>query len=179
MIANKPVRKPEDLAGLRIRTPPAPIWQESIRALGATPVAMAYGEMYTAMQTKAIDGNELSFTAGSNGKFFEVAKYVSETKHILLINFEVVSSKWFNALPAEYQKILEEECDKAGLEVSRAYLETVDVQARKTWQDKGATVVPASDIDIKAFRAAGEAAYQKLGIVAARDKVYQELGKKK
>ena len=42
---NKAVRKPEDLKGLRIRTPPAPIWQESIRALGATPVAMAFTEM--------------------------------------------------------------------------------------------------------------------------------------
>ena len=43
---NKPVRNPEDLKGQRIRTPPAPIWQESIRALGAAPVAMAFGEMY-------------------------------------------------------------------------------------------------------------------------------------
>jgi TRAP-type transport system periplasmic protein len=179
MIGHKPIRKPGDLAGLRIRTPPAPIWQESIRSIGATPVAMAYGEMYPAMQTKAIDGVELSFTAGANGKFFEVAKYVSETRHILLVNFEVVSSKWFNALPAEYQRILEEECNKAGLEVSRDYLENIDVKSRKVWQDKGATVVSASEIDMAAFRAAGEAAYQKLGIVAARDKIYQELGKKK
>jgi tripartite ATP-independent transporter DctP family solute receptor len=178
-ITNKPIKKPADLAGLRIRTPPAPIWQESVRAIGASPVAMAYGEMYTAMQTQAIDGAELSFTAASNGKFFEVAKYVSETRHILLINFEVISSKWFNALPADYQKILEEECDKAGLEVSRDYLENIDVKSRKLLQDKGMTVVSASDIDMAAFRAAGEAAYQKLGITATRDKVYQELGKKK
>jgi tripartite ATP-independent transporter DctP family solute receptor len=179
MITNKPIRKPADLAGLRIRTPPAPIWQESIRAIGATPVAMAYGEMYPAMQTQAIEGMELSFTAANNGKFFEVAKYVSETKHILLINFEVISSKWFNALPPEYQKILEEECNKAGLEVSKDYLDNIDAKSRKTLQDKGMTVIPASDIDMTAFRAAGEAAYQKLGIAATRDKVYQELGKKK
>ncbi len=179
MVTNKPIRKPEDLAGLRIRTPPAPIWQESIRAIGATPVAMAYGEMYPAMQTQAIDGLELSFTAASNGKFFEVAKYVSETRHILLINFEVISSKWFNALPADYQKILEDECNKAGLEVSKDYMDTIDVKSRKTLQDKGMTVIGASEIDMAAFRAAGAAAYQKLGIAATRDKVYQELGKKK
>ena len=53
---NKPIRTPEDLKGLRIRTPPAPIWQESIRALGATPVALAFGEMYPALQTKVMDG---------------------------------------------------------------------------------------------------------------------------
>lgn len=179
MITNKPVRKPGDLAGLRIRTPPAPIWQESIRAIGATPVAMAYGEMYPAMQTQAIDGVELSFTAATNGKFFEVAKYASETRHILLINFEVVSSKWFNSLPAEYQKILEEECNKAGLEVSKDYLEAIDVKSRKTMQDRGVKVIPASEIDMAAFRTAGDAAYEKLGIKAARDRVYQELGKKK
>jgi TRAP-type C4-dicarboxylate transport system substrate-binding protein len=50
MVTNKPIRKPEDLNGLRIRTPGAPIWQESIRSIGATPVAMAFGEIYPAMQ---------------------------------------------------------------------------------------------------------------------------------
>ena len=58
---NKPVRNPEDLKGLRIRTPPAPIWQESIRALGATPVALAFGDMYPALQQKAMDGVELVY----------------------------------------------------------------------------------------------------------------------
>ncbi len=131
------------------------------------------------MQTRAIDGAELSFTAGYNMKFAEVSKCVSETRHILLINFEVISSKWFNSLPAEYQKVLEEECNKAGLEVSRSYLENLDVQSEKDLKSKGVTIVPASEIDIKAFKAAGEKAYQKLNLVAARDKIYQEIGKKK
>lgn len=177
MFTNVPIRKPADLNGLRIRTPPAPIWQESIRAIGAVPVALAYGEVYPGMQTKAIDGAELSFTAGYNMKFHEVAKYVSETKHILLINFEVISSKWFSSLPVEYQKILQEECDRAGLEVSRSYLENLDVNSLKALKDAGVTVVPASEIDMKAFRAAGEAAYQKLSLTEARDKIYREIGK--
>ena len=49
---NKPVRRPDDLKGQRIRTPPAPIWQESVRALGAAPTAMAFGEMYPALQQR-------------------------------------------------------------------------------------------------------------------------------
>ena len=56
---NEPVRSPEDLDGLRIRTPPAPIWQESIRALGATPVALNFGDVYSGLQQRAIDGAEL------------------------------------------------------------------------------------------------------------------------
>ncbi len=179
MYTNKPIHKPSDLEGMRIRTPPAPIWQESVRAIGATPVALAYGEMYTAMQTRAIEGAELSFTAGYNAKFHEVARVVSETRHILLINFEVISSKWFNSLPSSYQKILEEECNKAGLEVSRNYLDVLDVQNLQNLRDKGVTIVPASEIDLAAFRAAGEKAYQKLNLVAARDQIYKELGKKK
>jgi len=179
MITNKPITKPADLAGLRIRTPGAPIWQESIRAIGATPVAMNYGDMYSGLQTKAIDGLELSFTATATGKFDEVTKYVNETKHILLINFEVISSKWFNALPVEYQKILEEECNKAGLEVSRQYLEEIDPRNLEVLKSKGMTLVPASAIDMKAFKAAGEAAYVKLNLQAARDRVYKELGKSK
>jgi TRAP-type C4-dicarboxylate transport system substrate-binding protein len=177
MFTNVPIRKPADLNGLRIRTPPAPIWQESIRAIGAVPVALAYGEVYPGMQTKAIDGAELSFTAGYNMKFYEVAKYACDTRNILLINFEVISSKWFNALPAAYQKILEEECDKAGLEVSRNYMDVLDPQSAKDLAAKGVTIVPASEIDLAAFRAAGEAAYQKLSLTEARNKIYQEIGK--
>jgi TRAP-type C4-dicarboxylate transport system substrate-binding protein len=108
-----------------------------------------------------------------------VTKYVSETKHILLINFEVISSKWFNSLPVEYQKILEEECNKAGLEVSRRYLNEIDPANLEALKAKGMTFVPASSIDMKAFKAAGEAAYQKLNLTAARDQIYKELGKTK
>ncbi|MBN2553531.1 MAG: C4-dicarboxylate TRAP transporter substrate-binding protein [Spirochaetales bacterium] len=179
MFTNEPIRKPEDLNGLRIRTPPAPIWQESIRAIGAVPVAMAYGEVYPGMQTRAIDGAELSFTAGYNMKFYEVAKYACDTRHILLINFEVISSKWFDSLPAEYQQILEEECNKAGLEVSRNYMEVLDPQSAEKLKEKGVTIIPASEIDMRAFKVAGEKAYEKLDLVEARDQIYREIGKAK
>jgi TRAP-type transport system periplasmic protein len=119
---NTPVKTPEDLKGLRIRTPPAPIWQESVRALGATPVALPFGELYPALQQKVIDGVELVYNNIPGSRFYEVLKYVSETRHIMLINFEVISAKYFNSLPPEHQKILVEECDKAGVETSRVIL---------------------------------------------------------
>ena len=90
---NKPIRTPEDLKGLRIRTPPAPIWQESVRALGAVPVAMAFGEMYPGLQQRAIDGVELVYNNIPGGRFYEVLKFANETRHIMLINFQVVSAK--------------------------------------------------------------------------------------
>ena len=107
-MTNKPISKPEDLAGQRIRTAPAPIWQESVRALGATPIAMNFGEMYTAIQQGAIEGAELVYDNIFDQSLHEVLKYVNETGHFLLINFEVISAQWFKSLPEEYQKILVE-----------------------------------------------------------------------
>ncbi|HVE49606.1 MAG TPA: C4-dicarboxylate TRAP transporter substrate-binding protein [Casimicrobiaceae bacterium] len=172
---NKPVRKPEDLKGLRIRTPPAPIWQESIRALGATPVAMAFGEMYPGLQQKAIDGVELVYNNIPGGKFYEVLKFANETRHIMLINFEVVSAKWFDGLPKEYQVALVEECENAGEATSKQIFK-LEAEVEKQLKDRGMTIV--KDVDLAAFRKAGNQAYDVLKISAAKDQVHKEIGKK-
>jgi tripartite ATP-independent transporter DctP family solute receptor len=171
---NKAIRKPEDLKGLRIRTPPAPIWQESIRALGATPVAMAFTEMYPGLQQRAIDGVELVYNNIPGGKFYEVLKFANETRHIMLINFEVVSAKWFNGLPKEYQQILIEECDKAGEATSKRIFQ-LEAEVEQDLKKRGMTVV--EDVDLKAFRQAGEKAYEVLKIQDAKRQVYKEIGK--
>jgi len=169
---NRPIRRPEDLAGLRIRTPPAPIWQESIRALGAAPVAMAFGEMYPALQQRAIDGVELVWNNIPAGRFNEVLRYANETRHILLINFQVVSSRWFQRLPGEFQTALVEECRRAGQETSRRIVE-LESQVRAQLQQRGMTVV--SDVDIEAFKRAGARAYEVLGITEAYQTVQREM----
>jgi tripartite ATP-independent transporter DctP family solute receptor len=171
---NKPIRKPDDLRGLRIRTPPAPIWQESIRALGATPVAMAFTEMYPGLQQKAIDGVELVYNNIPGGRFYEVLKFANETKHIMLINFEVVSAKWFDALPKEHQQILVEECDKAGEATSRQIFK-LEAEVEQQLKGRGMTIV--KDVDLPAFRKAGEKAYEVLKIQDAKNAVYKEIGK--
>ncbi|HEX2146597.1 MAG TPA: C4-dicarboxylate TRAP transporter substrate-binding protein, partial [Pseudorhizobium sp.] len=171
---NKPIKSPEDLAGLRVRTPPAPIWQESIRALGAAPTAMAFGDMYPALQQQAIDGVELVYANIPGGRFYEVLKYANETKHIMLINFQVVSSQWFDGLPAEYQTALVEECSAAGRETSQKIADMAET-IKADLQSKGMEVV--TDIDLDAFKAAGEKAYETLGITEAKNAVQAELGK--
>jgi tripartite ATP-independent transporter DctP family solute receptor len=172
---NKPIRKPEDLRGLRIRTPPAPIWQESIRALGATPVAMAFTEMYPGLQQKAIDGVELVYNNIPGGRFYEVLKFANETKHIMLINFEVVSAKWFDGLPKEYQQILVEECDKAGEATSKQIFK-LEAEVEQQLKGRGMTIV--KDVDLAAFRKAGNKAYEVLKIQDAKNQVHKEIGKK-
>lgn len=170
---NKPIRTPQDLAGLRIRTPPAPIWQESIRALGAAPTAMAFGDMYPGLQQKAIDGVELVYANIPGGRFYEVLKYANETGHILLINFQVVSSQWFNKLPADQQTALVEECRTAGRETSEQIAKMND-EIKADLQKKGMEIV--TDVDLTTFREAGRKAYEALGISDAKKAIEAEMG---
>ena len=171
---NKPIRSPQDLAGLRIRTPPAPIWQESIRALGAAPTAMAFGDMYPGLQQKAIDGVELVYANIPAGRFYEVLKYANETGHILLINFQVVSSQWFNKLPADQQTALVEECRAVGRATSEKIAKMND-EIKADLQKKGMEIV--TNIDLAAFRKAGQKAYEVLGIADAKKAIEAEMGK--
>ncbi|WP_211099932.1 C4-dicarboxylate TRAP transporter substrate-binding protein [Acuticoccus kandeliae] len=170
---NKAVRSPEDLAGQRIRTPPAPIWQESIRALGAAPVAMNFGDVYPGLQQRAIDGAELVYPNITAANLNEVVEYANETGHILLVNFQVVSSEWFDGLPADYQTALVEECRTAGQATSATIAEAEEA-AKAKLIERGMTVV--EDIDREAFRAAGEKAYEVLGLTEAKNQVLSEIG---
>ena len=169
---NKPIRTPEDLSGLRVRTPPAPIWQESIRALGAEPVAMNFTDIYPGLQQQAVDGAELVYPNITAAKLYEVLSHANETAHILLVNFQVVSSQWFNNLPEDYQTALVEECRAAGQETSAVIADAVE-KAKAEVQENGMTVV--EDVDMEAFRAAGEKAYEVLGLVEAKNKVQEEI----
>lgn len=169
---NKEVRTPEDLSGQRVRTPPAPIWQESIRALGAAPVAMNFGDVYPGLQQRAIDGAELTYQNIVAGNLNEVLDVANETKHILLVNFQVVSSEWFDSLPEEYQTILVEECRNAGQATSRE-IDEKQQAAKEQLRQAGMTIV--EDVDMEAFRAAGEAAYEALGLTEAKTRVQSEI----
>jgi TRAP-type C4-dicarboxylate transport system substrate-binding protein len=171
---NRPVRTPQDLSGQRIRTPPAPIWQESVRALGAAPVAMAFGEMYPALQQRAIDGVELVWNNIPGGRFNEVLRYVTETGHILLINFQTVGARFWQSLPENYRTILVEECRRAGQETSRRIAER-EQEVRRQLLSRGMTLV--DNVDMAAFRRAGARAYEVLGLTAERDAVLREVGR--
>lgn len=171
---NKEIDSPADLKGLRIRTPGSPIWQESVRALGAEPVAMNFGEMYSGIQQGAVDGAELVYANIPGGKLYEVLKYANETGHILLINFQVVSADWFNSLPEEYQKILVEECDKAGMETSKEMFANID-NIKADLKAKG--MIINEDPDKEAFRKAGEKAYEVLNLTEVKNKIWSEIGK--
>ena len=171
---NTPIRTPADLDGLRIRTPPAPIWQESVRALGAVPTAMNFGDIYPGLQQRAIDGAELVYPNITAANLHEVLSHGSETGHILLVNFQVVSSQWFDSLPEDYQTALVEECRAAGQETSELIRQAAE-EAKAQLIERGMTII--EDVDRETFREAGQQAYETLGIAEARDQVHREIGR--
>lgn len=159
LVTNVPVKVPADLAGIRMRTPGAPVWMETIRAMGATPTPMGWAEVYTAMQQKVIDALEAQSPAVYNSKLFEVANYLTKTGHINLITGVVTSAAWFDGLPADLQKIVREEALTAGDQASRA-TEASLRDYEKQMADKGMVV---TDIDVTPFREATKSVYDTLG----------------
>lgn len=177
LLTNEPIESPDDARGLRVRSPNAPIWMESIRSLGATPVALDYGEVYTGIQQDVVDGAGNVYPATYSTRMYEVLDYLNETQHILLINLQIVSAEWFDSLPSEYQEILVEECDRAGLEVSRRIMGELAEDAKQQLQDEGMTIIPHEEIDIEAFKEASDAAYEALDLLDVRDQIFEELEK--
>lgn len=112
----KPIKTPEDLRGYHIRVPVSPIFTSLFQALGANPTSINFNELYTALQTRLVDGQENGLVAIDSGKLYEVQKYVSETNHIwdpfwLLGNRRAVSR-----LPEDVQEVVRREFDRAALE---------------------------------------------------------------
>ena len=176
VFANKKATSPAEMEGLKIRTAGAPIWVGGVNSLGCTATALAYGEIYNGIQTKVVDGCELPYIAAVSLNIQEVATHVLETRHFYQNNFMVCSADWFNALPAEYQEILTTECDKAGIEVSEQ-MEKDTAAAKQVFVDAGLEIVEYEDMDIEAFKAKSQEAYDALDLNAARDAIFAELGR--
>lgn len=172
-LTNKPVTKPSELNGLRIRTPGAPVWAKSVESMGATPIAMGWNDSYNAIQSGTIDGAEAQHTATFGARLYEVVKYIDKTGHFQLANGIIVGEKWFKTLPAEYQKILSDECKAASYKNAAIIAQIADDYERQM-VEKGMVVVEA---DRAAFKQAADKAYDTLGFRQLRDKIYQEIGK--
>lgn len=176
VFSNKIGKNPTEFRGMQIRTAPAPSWVEPVKTLGCTAVALPYVELYNGIQTGIVDGCELPYAAAKALKVYEVAENIIETQHIYQLNIQVCSAQWFSKLPEDYQRILVDECNKAGLEVSEQLQKNAD-QDRQYMIDQGMNYISHDELDVEAFKKSGQTAYEVLGVVEAREKVYAELGK--
>jgi tripartite ATP-independent transporter DctP family solute receptor len=119
--SSRSIAKVEDFAGLKLRVIPNPVFLETFKALKANPVPMNFGELYTALENKTVDGQENPYTVILSNKFYEVQKYVSATNHAFTQNILLVSKKFWDKLSPEEQKMMRE-----------AVAETRDYQRQQT-----------------------------------------------
>jgi tripartite ATP-independent transporter DctP family solute receptor len=102
--SNKPVNGPDDLKGLKLRVPVSPLFTSMFRALGTSPTAINFVEVYTALQTKIVDGQENPLALIEAAKFYEVQKYCSLTGHMWEGFWMVANRRTWEALPADLRE---------------------------------------------------------------------------
>ena len=146
MSAPKPILTAADLSGFKIRVPPAPIWVSLYKALGASPAAINWGEVYTALQTKIVDGVDSSVSNFSDSKLYEVQKYVSLTNH-LWDGYWILSNRAaFERLSADLREVVRTAFNNEAL-TQRTEVEKVDAATVTKLEARGLKIArpdPAS-----------------------------------
>ena len=103
-----PINTPADLKGIKLRVPEGKWRVKMFQAYGANPSPMKFSEVFTALQTGVMDGQENPFSQIASAKFYEVQKYLSLTGHVYTPSYLVASTRKWNTYPADVRKILEE-----------------------------------------------------------------------
>ncbi len=173
LLTQKPVSAPGDLAGVRMRTIGAPIWVETIRAMGAEPTPMAWGEVYSALQLGALDGAEAQPTAITGAKLHEVVKNVTRTGHIQLVTALVIGADTWDQISPEHQQIVRDLAVEAGRYASQLTIE----QGEEALAEVAAAGVSVSDVDVAPFKDAVKGVYDKLNLASEVDTVNKVLGR--
>lgn len=148
----RPVRTPDDLIGLKIRSPENPLNAGTINAMGATAVPMSWGEVYTAISQGVVDGVENAIDELYNQKLHEVNKYLSLTRHIYVAVPIVINEKFYQSLSSAHQKIIKDAAMESVL-MRRKMLETSESDAIADMKKSGIQVIEDPDIDAFAEKA--------------------------
>ncbi len=109
--ASKPLRVPADAKGLKFRIQASDVLAAQFEALGAVPLKKPFSEVFTLLQTKAIDGQENTWSNIYSQKFFEVQPYITESNHGLIDYLVVTSAEFWNGLPADIRKEVKQALD--------------------------------------------------------------------
>jgi len=117
--ANKPIRTPEDLQGLKLRTPEGKLYIQAWQALGASPTPMALGELFTALEQGVVDGQENPLALIATQSFDEVQSHVSLTAHQVQPYVFAISESTWQGLSDEQRQIVEEAAKEAGSREAR------------------------------------------------------------
>ena len=156
MITNnvRPVRRPEDLRGIRLRTPKDPERMKMFAAFGASPTSMSFGELFSALRQGVIDGQENPLAQIVPGRFYEVQRYLSLSRHVYSPAYPLMSRTYFEALDEELRAGILESAAEVG-RFHRDLGEKEDEGFRKLLGER----MEVTEIDEAAFAAAAEPLY--------------------
>jgi len=104
----RPITKPEDLEGIKLRVIPNPVFLETFKTFKANPVPMPFSDLYSALDMRAVDGQENPFAVILSNKFFEVQKFLSTTNHVYTANTILISKKFWDRLSPVEQKLVQD-----------------------------------------------------------------------
>ena len=104
----RPITKPEDLEGIKLRVIPNPVFLETFKTFKANPLPMPFSDLYSALDTRAVDGQENPFAVILSNKFFEVQKFLSTTNHVYTANTILISKKFWDRLSPVEQKLVQD-----------------------------------------------------------------------
>lgn len=145
------VKAPADLKGTKVRCMDAQVWQDVISALGATPVPIAYTELYTALQTNVVSGQDNPASNTVDGKFYEVLDTFYETNHCYLVSGFYSNTDAWDALPDDYKAVFQGLLQKyLGNEYS-VLIDEFQEECYATMEDAGVAIVPQDELDMDAF----------------------------
>ncbi|MCT1446038.1 DctP family TRAP transporter solute-binding subunit [Brevibacterium casei] len=148
--ANKPVRTPADLNGLKIRTPDAPLYLTTLDIMGATATPMALSEVYLGLQQNTIDAQENPIPTIASAKFYEVQDYISITEHIVQGVYLVGNQRLLDSMDPAKRDILTQAIDDARVRVEECTVKQ-EKEILADWKKTGEITV-VDDVDIDAFR---------------------------
>lgn len=147
--SNKPVANLDDLKGLKLRVPPLKMYRMTWEYLGASPVPMGVAELFTSMQQGVVDGQENPLEVIDSMKFYEVQKYAIDTRHVIGAMTWILSDARFKRLPADVQKLLQEEGERVMLEATERMI-AMEGEYRKKLEGVG---MKFNGVDNAAFQA--------------------------
>lgn len=127
----KEIKSPEDMKGLKIRSQGTALMMDLIAAVGASPVAIAYGEVYSALQTGVIDGAENNWPSFEASKHYEVAKFFTIDEHIRIPELILTSKKVMEKLSIEDQKIVRQAAKEAAIFERQEWLNREEISRKK------------------------------------------------
>ncbi len=164
--SKRPVRTPDDMKGLKIRTTPNPAHLLAFRLLGANPVPMAFTEVYLALKTGTVDGQENPLTLIQAMKFYEVQKYLSLTQHAYTVANVVMNAQKYAALTADQQKALHE-----------ALHEAVVWQRKLNREREGAALAQMRAAGVQVEEQPDRAAFRKVVVDPAAEDYVRKFGR--